>query len=161
MYICICRKHSEHCSGKTPCIQGRKSPSSGSRVIGKRLGESLYNYVAAWTLSSSVALVGLYMIIMQSSQHRYSTVSMLSGSSVYVVSAVPRRSVILSGLSSLSRQSIPSSLQAYFSLSSLGSSLREAIRDKPTLAWGHGYQSGSFLIWRHYRASKYTLACII
>ena len=42
------------------CIQGRKSPSSGSRVIGNRLGESLYNYVAAWTLSSSVALVGLY-----------------------------------------------------------------------------------------------------
>ena len=55
MYICICRKHSEHCSGKTPCIQGQKSPSSGSRVIGKRLGESLYNYVAVWTLSSSVA----------------------------------------------------------------------------------------------------------
>ena len=25
-----------------------------------------------------------------------------------------------------------------------------------TLAWGHGYQSGSFLIWRHYRASKYS-----
>ena len=23
-----------------------------------------------------------------------------------------------------------------------------------TLAWGHGSQSGSFLIWRHYRASK-------
>ena len=43
-----------------PGIQGRKSPSSGSRVIGNRLGETLYNYVAAWTLSSSVALVGLY-----------------------------------------------------------------------------------------------------
>ena len=28
-------------------------------VIGY-IGESLYNYVAAWTLSSSVALVGLY-----------------------------------------------------------------------------------------------------
>ena len=25
---------------------------------------------------------------------------------------------------------------------------------KPTLVWGHGYQSGSFLIWRHYRTSK-------
>ena len=52
---------------------------------------------------------------------------MLSGSSVYVVSAVPRRSVIPSGLSSLGRQSIPSSLQAYFSLSSLGSSLRVSL----------------------------------
>ena len=67
------------------------------------------------------------MIIMQSSQHRYSTVSMLSGSSAYIVSAVPRRSVIPSGLSSLGRQSIPSSLQAYFSLSSLGSSLRVSL----------------------------------
>ena len=67
------------------------------------------------------------MIIMQSSQHRYNTVSRLSGSSVYAVSAVPRRSVIPSGLSSLSRQSIPSSLQAYFSLSSLGSSLRVSL----------------------------------
>ena len=57
------------------------------------------------------------IIIMQSSQHRYSTVSMLSGSSVYVISAVPRRSVIPSGLSSLGRQSIPSSFQAYTSAS--------------------------------------------
>ena len=45
---------------------------------------------------------------------------MLSGSSVYVVSAVLCRSVIPSGLSSLGRQSIPSSLQAYFNFSSLG-----------------------------------------
>ena len=28
--------------------------------IGNRLGENLYMHVAAWTLSSSVALVGLY-----------------------------------------------------------------------------------------------------
>ena len=67
------------------------------------------------------------IIIMPSSQHIYSTISMLSGSSVYVVSAVPRRSVIPSGLSSLGRQSIPSSLQAYLSLSSLGSSLRVSL----------------------------------
>ena len=25
---------------------------------------------------------------------------------------------------------------------------------RPILAWGHGYQSGSFLIWSHYRAAK-------
>ena len=48
----------EHCSGRrTPIItQGRRSPSSGSRVRTLVIGKSLYN-VAAWTLSSSVALV--------------------------------------------------------------------------------------------------------
>ena len=30
-----------------------------------------------------------------------------------------------------------------------------------TLVWGHGSQSGSFLIWRHYRASKYNETFII
>ena len=78
-------------------------------------------------LSPTLLPWSVSIIIMPSSQHRYSTLSMLSGSSVYVVSAVPRRSVIPSGLSSFGRQSIPSSLPAYFSLSGLGSSLRVSL----------------------------------
>ena len=91
--------------------------------LDNRLGESLYMLQFGLSPPPLPWSEGLYIksvYIMQSSQHRYtcSTVSMLSGSSVYVVSAVPRRSVIPSGLSSLGRQSIPSDL------SSFGRSLR-------------------------------------
>ena len=89
--------------------------------LGIRLGKSLYMLQRG--LSPPPLPWSVSIIIMQPSLHRYSTVSMLSGSSVYVVSAVPRKSVIPSGISSLGRQSITSSLQVYFSLSSLGSSL--------------------------------------
>ena len=53
-------KHSEHCSGRHRAyiVQGRRSPSSGSRVttLDLKYRRELI-HVPAWTFSSTVALV--------------------------------------------------------------------------------------------------------
>ena len=81
----------------------RLPPDCNSPVT---VGPARLQAPAAWTLSSSVSLVGLYDYNAVLSAYRYSAVSMLSGASVRVVSAVPRRSVIPSGLSSLARPTV-------------------------------------------------------